>query len=277
VESENKSATVGSPPVQPDIEGLNVMLYAFAPVWMDREANYAAIAEDLARAAPCDLVVLPETFATGFTDAADHAEESDGPTRTWMLETARRFQTTLVGSAAVRENGRCFNRAFVAFADGRCLAYDKRHLFSPGGEAKNYVPGAEKLTFEVKGVKIRPFICYDLRFPEWCRNRMGDEYDLAVFIASWPAARAHHWRRLLAARAIENQCYVAGVNRLGRDGNGIAYSGDTGLWDWNGDAVAAKGRRAQIFHEPGGFVYRLDVSALREYRAKFPVWRDIRV
>ncbi|MCS7085879.1 MAG: nitrilase-related carbon-nitrogen hydrolase [Bacteroidia bacterium] len=252
---------------------MKMLLYQFAPAWMDRRANFETIERDLERAPRCDLVVLPETFATGFTDSADHAEDDDGPTRAWMLETARRLETTILGSAAVRDGDRCYNRAFVAFADGRCLRYDKRYLFSPGGEAKNYCRGTEKLTFEVGGMRVRPFICYDLRFGQWCRNR--DEYDAAVFIASWPAVRAHHWRRLLAARAVENQCYVAGVNRIGRDGKGVAYSGDTGLWDWNGDLVAPEGRRAQVFHEPGFFVYSLNLAALKEYREKFPVWRDM--
>lgn len=252
---------------------MELLLYQYAPEWMERDANYEKIALDLERAPKTDLVVLPETFATGFTDANDHAEAADGPTRAWMLDLAARRGSAVMGSVAVRDGGRCFNRAFVAFADGRCLHYDKRYLFSPGGEAKNYTPGTEKLTFELAGVRIRPFICYDLRFGDWIRNR--DEYDLAVFVASWPALRAHHWRRLLAARAIENQCWVAGVNRVGRDGNGVAYSGDTGLWDWNGDPVAPRGRRAQVFHEPGFFVYSLDVAALKDYREKFPVWKDM--
>lgn len=252
---------------------MKALLYQFAPEWMNREANYQKITKELEEAPQCDLVVLPETFATGFSDAGDHAEDSNGPTRAFMLELAARRGWAVMGSVAVRDGERRFNRLFVAFADGRCLHYDKRYLFSPGGEAKNYSRGTEKLTFEIAGVRVRPFVCYDLRFGQWCLNR--NEYDLAVFVASWPALRAHHWRRLLAARAIENQCYVAGVNRVGRDGNGIAYSGDTGLWDWHGDPLAPAGRRAQAFHEPGCFIYSLDVAALQEYREKFPVWKDM--
>ncbi len=238
-------------------------------VWEQRQANlgrFEALLQPVA--GRTDLVVLPEMFSTGFTmNAPPLAETMEGPTLKWMQALARQLAADVAGSAIIREGGELYNRLLWVKPDGRFFTYDKKHLFRMSGEHKVYAAGRERLTVTVRGWQVRPFICYDLRFPAWCRNRQP-AYDLALFVANWPAARAGHWRTLLRARAIENQCYVAGVNRVGTDGNGLAYRGDSTLIDAQG------GVRYHCADREDVFTTTLSREDLEGYRKSFPAWKD---
>ncbi len=237
--------------------------------WEDAGANRSMFEERIGSIREkTDLVVLPEMFTTGFTmNARAIAEDMAGPTIQWMSRMAEKGGFHLTGSLVIREEDSFFNRLIWAFPDGEILSYDKRHLFRMAGEDAVYSPGDSQLTVRVQGWKIRPFICYDLRFPQWTRNR-GNAYDAAIFVANWPEKRAHHWNTLLAARAIENQCYVIACNRTGFDGNGVTYSGDSCV-------INHQGRT--ILRESGGegiLTVRMSMEELMLYRESFPVWRD---
>lgn len=217
---------------------------------------------------PTDLIVLPEMFTTGFSmNAARLAEAPDGASVLWLKNMAVKKQADVVASLIIQDQGKYFNRLFWIKPDGTEFFYDKRHLFRMAGEHEVYCAGAELLTVELKGWHIHPFICYDLRFPVWCRNR-DKKYDAALFIANWPERRAHHWKTLLTARALENQCYVIGVNRIGTDGLGIKYSGDSLIIDPIGNVLAHE-RFLETVHSE-----RLSRQTLDGYREKFPAWVD---
>lgn len=233
--------------------------------WCRPEHNLARL-EPLVAAAEADLVVLPEMFATGFaTDPSEAAESLDGPIAAALRRWAARYDRAVAGSVAVREDGRCFNRMYFATPDGECTWYDKHHLFTPGGEADGFTPGRERRVVMFRGMRFLLLVCYDLRFPVWIRNR-GD-YDAILCCASWPASRRDVWRTLLRARAIENQCYVAGVNRVGSD-PAAHYAGDSALVDFRGGTLAEARDGEQLLTAD------FDPAALEAFRAKFPAWRD---
>ncbi|KAA8483650.1 putative amidohydrolase [Arcticibacter tournemirensis] len=187
-----------------------------------------------------DLIILPEMFNTGFTmNASSLAEEMGGKSMQWMRQQANRFECVVTGSLAIKEEGKYYNRLIWMRPDGTYEKYDKRHLFRPGKEDLVYTAGKEKLITELNGWKICPVICYDLRFPVWLRNEESG-YDLMLIVANWPERRAQHWRTLIAARAIENQAFIIGVNRVGHDGNEIYHSGDSMCIDPNGKTVYYK-------------------------------------
>lgn len=248
---------------------LNVTLIQSEIIWENPSRNLAQLQnrfEKLEHAT--DLVILPEMFSTGFTmNAAAMAEPQDGPTVTWMLKMSAQTKADIIGSVITKSGDKYYNRLFWVKPDGTVNCYDKRHLFRMAGEQEVYDGGSAHLTVQLKDWRIRPFICYDLRFPVWCRNR-DKEYDLAVFIANWPERRAAHWKILLQARAIENQCYVIGVNRVGADGLGIQYSGDSMIFDALGNNLVHLRRTATMHTE------RLSRAALESYREKFPAWID---
>jgi len=183
-----------------------------------------------------DLVVLPEMFTTGFSmDAKKLAEGMDKQTVQWLVHQSNTINSVVLGSFIAVENDNYYNRLVVAFPDGSFQVYDKRHLFSLAGEHLTFTAGKELLIFEWKGWKICPLICYDLRFPVWSRNT--DLYDLLIYTANWPDRRRQAWKALLAARAVENQSYTIGVNRVGSDGTGLSYAGDTSVIDYNGNVL----------------------------------------
>lgn len=217
-----------------------------------------------------DVIVLPEMFTTGFSmNAARLAEDMNGRAVGWLQQTARKMGAAIVGSIIAADEGRYYNRLLWAGPDGSLHAYDKRHLFRYAGEDRVYSAGASRLTTEVKRWKVRPFICYDLRFPVWTRSATPtDLYDVAIFIANWPRARAAHWSALLQARAIENQAYVIGVNRIGTDGSGLSYSGDSSIIDPTG-TVMFRCTDAPCVHTE-----RLERNCLDTYRHDFPAWKD---
>ena len=238
--------------------------------WHDAAANRAHFAAVIAPlAGTTDLVLLPEMFTSGFTMAPEtYAEAADGETRDWLREQARLLDAAVGGSVAVNDNGRFYNRFMLAMPEGPTYWYDKRHLFRMAGEHRKYSAGGHALIIEWRGIRLCPLVCYDLRFPVWSRRRPELEYDLVTYSANWPAARRYAWMTLLRARAIENQAFVAGVNRVGDDGNAIAYAGDSAVLDFTGQPLVELHGQAQVITVP------LDLAALREWRDKFPAHLD---
>ena len=216
-----------------------------------------------------DLIILPEMFSTGFSmSPAKLAEIMNGPTVQWMQKISANRNADLVGSVIIKEKNNYLNRLIWVKPSGALLTYDKRHLFRMGNEQDVYSSGNKLITVELNGWKIRPLICYDLRFPVWSRNAGGDVYDLLIYVANWPDKRTHHWKSLLTARAIENQAYLAGVNRIGSDGNNVSYCGDSMIVDPLGKTLALLRNRDTIHTE------RLSGRILTNYREKFPAWKD---
>ncbi|MEM7657859.1 MAG: amidohydrolase [Bacteroidota bacterium] len=220
-----------------------------------------------------DLILLPEMFTTGFTmDAAQHWEEMEGETQQWMQKMANKHQALVGGSLIIREGHDYYNRFLFVSPDGLLAEYDKRHLFRMGGEHEAYEAGDSWVWVEYKGWRIVPMVCYDLRFPVWSRNRpQGEEplaYDLLVYVANWPDKRVRHWETLLTARAIENQSYTIGVNRVGKDGNEIPYSGSSMILDPLGDPMEYNSGEEVLLEAS------LDPEALQRYRQGFPIWKD---
>ncbi len=235
--------------------------------WQSPSENRRRAAELIEAAPAADLVVLPEMFTTGFaTEPAGVAEPQGEATLAWMRQTAARYDAAVAGSVAVEEEGNYYNRFYFVKPDGSCIAYDKRHLFTFAGEDKRYTAGRERVIVEWRGVRILLQVCYDLRFPVFARNR-GD-YGLILYAASWPTVRLHAWNTLLRARAIENVCYVAGVNRTGDDPQ-CSYSGGTALVDFRGETLveAAPSSEEAVFCE-------IDQESLTEFRRKFPALDD---
>jgi len=236
-------------------------------VWEDTKANLTKI--DGAAAGmdkDVDLFVLPEMFHAGFTmNPGKVAEPMDGQVVGFMKMLAQKHDMTVIGSAVISENDKYFNRLFVVSPQGKIEKYDKRHLFSVGGEDKSYFPGKEKLITTIKGVRTLPLICYDLRFPVWSRTR--NDYDLLIYIANWPGSRREVWKTLLKARAIENQCFVVGVNRIGEDWS-ASYTGDSMVVDAKGNIISSADDKEGVFYA------NIDLNSLNDFKKRFPVWKD---
>jgi predicted amidohydrolase len=250
------------------LSNLNIALVQTTLVWHDCKANHAHFEELLEQAQGADLVILPEMFTTGFSmDSETLAEPENGVTSKWLLAQAKRINAVVTGSIIVRAaDGSHRNRLLWARPDGELLHYDKRHLFRMAGEHEHYSPGERQVQLELKGWRIRPLICYDLRFPVWSRG--AQDTDLLLYTANWPGARRQHWNRLLPARAIENLCYVAAVNRIGTDGKGFAYTGDSQVLDFQGESLLNIGEADGVFH------VSLSAESLSAYRQKFPAYLD---
>ena len=238
--------------------------------WQDAALNRRRLQEELENLQrPGDLILLPEMFTSAFSmEAGAIAEAWPGETLDWMRDMAARLDAALCGSIAVNDGGRRYNRLLFVTPDGEARRYDKRHLFRMLGEHERYSAGTGKLLLQWRGWRILPLVCYDLRFPVWCRNRAAEPYDLMLFVANWPAARSLAWSRLLCARAIENLAFVAGVNRIGIDGKGIAYEGQSAVYGPRGEEILQAGAAA------GVFTATLDRQALEDYRRKFPAHLD---
>ncbi|MGD8204457.1 amidohydrolase [Pantoea sp. FN0305] len=218
-------------------QDLRVTLVQSDIVWENAEQNRRRMAEHIARAEASDVIILPEMFTTGFSMVPQGiAETMQGPSVSWMQERAAQAGCALVGSMIITEAGRFYNRLLWVRPDGTIAHYDKKHLFSFASEDQEYTAGNAQLVVEHRGWRIAPFICYDLRFPLWSRN-IDMRYDAALYIASWPEKRVAHWQALLTARAIENQSYVIGVNRVGEDGNQLRYNGHSMLIDPLGEVL----------------------------------------
>lgn len=219
---------------------------------------------------PTDIIILPEMFTTGFTmNPEKFAEENEGIGLQWMLQKAKAKNCVVVGSISVKENTNYYNRLYWAKPDGTYESYDKRHLFRMGNEHQHYSAGNKKLIIEFNGWKICPLVCYDLRFPVWSRNRKDSTYDVLIYVANWPEVRSYPWKHLLIARAIENQSYVIGVNRIGEDGNQIIHSGDSCVINPRGEIISKT-----LAHQDSVETVNLPYSYLQDFRKAFPVMMD---
>ena len=261
------------------MKDLKITLVQSPLYWEDVDANLEMFSKELAEAGNNDLIVLPEMFNTGFSmDVKKLAEKPGGKTMQWLSETAKEKNCVITGSLIIEENGRYFNRLIWMQPDGNYKKYDKRHLFRMADEQKHFSAGKEKVVIDLNGWKICPMICYDLRFPVWSRNKrqlaagseqMTSEYDILIYVANWPERRNHAWKTLLQARAIENQCYVIGVNCIGKDGNKINYTGDSAVINPLGEIIS----RIEP-HEESIQTVTLSRKELEEFRKAFPVNMD---
>lgn len=257
---------------------LNVALLQADLTWENKTANISAFQEKIA-ALPVEteLVILPEMFTTGFSMTPEKlAEKKDGETIGWMKNMCRQFNIVLVGSIIIEENDRFYNRLICMLPSGDCGMYDKRHLFSFAGEDKHYSPGNKRLIASIKGWKINMQVCYDLRFPVWAHQQIQEnedgsitpEFDLLIYVANWPQRRIHAWKTLLCARAIENQCYVIGVNRVGTDGNEIYHNGSSMVINPAGEVFY----HVEDIEESG--TLSLSKEDLHQVREKLPFIKD---
>jgi len=250
---------------------LRVTLVQQPLIWGEPGANrerFAALLTPLAGST--DLVVLPETFTTGFSMEVERlGEPAGGPTGAWLADLAQELDAAITGSVITADGGRYYNRLLWAEPGGAPMkTYDKRHLFRMGREHQHFTPGTSAWTVPWRGFNICPLVCYDLRFPVYSRRRAGLDYELLIYVANWPAPRSLAWSTLLKARAIENQAYVVGVNRVGPDGHGIAHSGDSAAIDHLGSPLAELGA------EPALVTVALDAGRLHAFREKFPAHLD---
>ncbi len=251
------------------MQDLKVTLLQSNLYWENPGANLAMFEEKIWKIREqTDIIVLPEMFTTGFSmNAPALAEPMNLSTFKWMKQHAAQTGAVLTGSVIIKDKDRYFNRLLWMQPDGKFFYYDKRHLFRMADEHLVYAAGTEKLLVSWKGWNIRPLVCYDLRFPVWSRNR-NNEYDLLLYVANWPEARRLPWKSLLQARAIENLSYVIGVNRVGQDGKGVSYTGDSGIINPKGEWLWTKENTEEIY------TCSLSKTELTSFRAKFPADMD---
>ena len=258
------------------MQDLRVSIVQGETRWHDPAANRAYYGHLIAPLrGRTDLVVLPETFTSGFSnEAIGKAEGMDGPTVAWIREQAATLDAAVTGSVQLRTDAGVFNRMLFATPDGALTHYDKRHLFSFAKENERYAAGKERVVVAWRDWNILLQVCYDLRFPVFARNRFDAgrprelDYDLALYVANWPSARSYPWKTLLRARAIENLCYVVGVNRVGTDGNGLHYSGDSAVVDFLGHPVS------EATDEEVVTTTTLQAAELAAHRQRFPAMFD---
>lgn len=248
---------------------LNLSLFQTDPVWQDIDANIRMLDQWIGNIpVQTDLVILPEMFLTGFSmDVHKISQDMNGKGVKWLVSIANSKKVTVMGSLTIKDNGQFYNRLLVASPNGGLLWYDKRHLFRMGEEHEHFSPGKRNIVSNLKEWNIMPLVCYDLRFPVWSRNS-GLKYDLLVYVANWPQPRHDAYLTLIKARAIENQCYVAAVNRVGTDGLGIKYAGDTVVIDPKGKLLT------ESFQSEKLISCAISLKELKEYRQKFPAYLD---
>jgi predicted amidohydrolase len=234
--------------------------------WEDVDANLAHFSMKLEAIAQTDLIILPEMFSTGFSMKPEKlASESRDKTLDWMKAVSKEKQAAVTGSFMNEEDGKYYNTLAFVKPDGDISFYHKRHLFTPGDEARHYSKGNERLIVEYKGWKICPLICYDLRFPVFSRNNVG--YDLLIYVANWPEKRNYAWQQLLKARAIENQCYLIACNRIGEDGTGMNHIGNSCIVNFMGEEIG-------FSNEDQCYSFNLSKQPLDDFRKQFPVLDD---
>lgn len=267
------------------MKNLNITIIQSDLHWESIDKNLEMFSQKItAIAEHTDLIVLPEMFNTGFTmNTGLVAEQMNGKTMQWMWRLSKEKKCVLTGSLIIAENGRYYNRLIWMKPDGTFETYDKRHLFRMAKEDNYFTPGSKRIIAELNGWKICPLICYDLRFPVWSRNKwtknthntdptnsnLTADYDVLLFIANWPERRSHPWRSLLVARAIENQAYVTGLNRIGADGNVITHSGDSAIINFKGETLS----KTKV-NEESVETISLNYAELEEFRKTFPVGLD---
>ena len=251
------------------MQDLKITLIQSTLHWESTDANLAMFEEKIWQIKEkTDIITLPEMFTTGFSmNAQSLAEPMNFKDMKWLKQQATQTKAVVTGSVIIRDGEKYYNRLFWAEPDGTISYYDKRHLFRMAGEDEVYSAGEKKLIKEVKGWKVFPLVCYDLRFPVWSRN-VNNAYDLLLYVANWPAARSAAWKILLQARAVENLCYVAGVNRVGEDGNKHYYSGDSSIINYKGDVLFTEADK-EVIH-----THTISHAELQAFRQKFPAHLD---
>ena len=251
------------------MDNLKITIFQGYLFWENIDKNLQNIALRLSSIREkTDLIILPEMFNTGFSmNAETLAEAMGGKTMLWMQKIAKQYDCVITGSLIIKEAGKYYNRLIWMRPDGSHEHYDKRHLFALGKEHETYSAGQARLIVELKGWKICPVICYDLRFPVWLRN-VDAEYDLLIIVANWPERRALHWRTLIPARAIENQAYVIGVNRVGHDGNEVYHSGDSNCIDPNGKVIYYKRDEEDMY------TFTINLDEVKKTRRSLPFLKD---
>ncbi|HRD57919.1 MAG TPA: amidohydrolase [Ferruginibacter sp.] len=246
--------------------------------WENKEANLRMLEDKIRNIGErTEVVLLPEMFSTGFSmRPAELAESMHGETVAWMKEISEKYKIVLAGSVIIKEEEKFYNRFIWMLPNGQYGTYDKRHLFAFAGEHLQYTAGNKRAIASVKGWKINLQVCYDLRFPVWARQQLqtkedGEkvpEYDVLIYVANWPERRSHAWKTLICARAIENQCYVIGVNRVGKDGNNLYHSGNSLVIDPLGEVLYHQADEEDVF------TITLQKEHLENIRTKFPFWKD---
>ena len=255
------------------MKDLSIMLVQADLVWENPDRNRLVLGSLIHKGGEADLILLPETFSTGFTmNASAFAEAPGGETEEWMRDMAEETGACIAGSYIVQEDGNYYNRFLAVTKKGIIAQYDKRHLFRMGSEHEIFTAGKKAVVFTLHGWRICPMICYDLRFPVWSRNRLKSNsvpaYDLLLYTANWPFPRAPHWKLLLQARAVENLAYVAATNRVGVDGKGVYHSGDSCIFNFQGTQLSSAVHMETIVKKT------ISGDALLEYRERFPAWMD---
>jgi predicted amidohydrolase len=255
---------------------MKITLIQTSLFWHDRDKNLEHFQRKIdGIGEKTDLIVLPEMFSTGFTMSPEtQAEEVNGRSLDFLKNCAIKTGAAITGSVSVNDKGTHYNRLYWVGKDGSVQTYDKRHLFRMGGEDKHYEGGKKKLIVDLEGFRICPLVCYDLRFPVWSRNRFDKktndwDYDLLIYVANWPEARSFAWRQLLIARAIENQSYVVGVNRIGKDGNGYDHTGESVIIGPRGEEILNAGS-----HLEKVVTASIDKNQLDQFRKNFPAGLD---
>ena len=247
-------------------EKLKIALIQTSIIWEDPEANLRHFEQMIRPIDRVDLIILPEMFSTGFSMTPEHIDSvHQSTTVQWMKQQAAKYNAALAASIIASENDSYYNRLYFITPEGDTFTYDKRHTFTLAGEDKVYKRGEKKVIIDYKGFRICPMICYDLRFPVWSRNT--ENFDLLLYVANWPAPRIHAWDTLLKARAIENMAYCVGVNRIGKDENGLEYIGHSAVYDSLGDTLAFSESEGLIFAE-------LEKKHLVEMREKLMFLQD---
>jgi predicted amidohydrolase len=256
------------------MQDLNITIIQSNLVWENKAANLSHFEKTINNISDMgDIVVLPEMFNTAFSMKPEiFSEPIESETHNWMQEIAQKYNTILAGSYMVNDDGSFYNRFIVMHPDGKYEKYDKRHLFRMGNEHKHFTAGSNELIFEIKGWKIKALICYDLRFPVFAKNNYSDgeyDYDALIYVANWPKVRNHIWQSLLLARSIENQAYVIGVNRIGKDGNGLEHAGSSCILNSKGEFIIEP-RQDIEFTQTATLRYK----ELEDFRNKFTVGLD---
>lgn len=249
------------------MQDLKITIIQSDLAWEDKMRNMGIFSQLINAGESADVILLPEMFTTGFSMHAEKlAEKMNGPSVEWMFHTAQKKNSVIAGSLIIEEEGKYYNRFIWMRPDGNYDTYDKRHLFSLGDEHNHYTPGNKKIIVELNGWRICPLICYDLRYPVWARNR--NDYDLLLYAANWPEKRIYAWKHLLIARAIENQAYVAGVNRIGTDGNNIYHSGNSLVLSAMGEILWESSNERAVF------TTTLSMQSLLDIRKRLPFMQD---
>jgi predicted amidohydrolase len=248
------------------MENLKITIIQPDIIWENPQGNLEKYSKWIENTGDTDVIILPEMFTTGFSMEPEKLKEPmTGRSVNWMKNMASEKNVAVVGSLIIEDNGKIYNRALWVFPDGKMEKYDKRHLYTMGQEHLHYSPGKEKMVVEYKGWKFCPQICYDLRFPAFARNL--EDYDVVFYMANWPSPRHHVWKNLLISRAIENQAYCFGINRVGTDGTGLKYLGDSacispkGIADFMGEAETTK-------------TFEISWTELHNFRKRFPLLND---